>query len=240
MAAPDALLSTLNPDQRAAVTDPDGPLQVIAGAGTGKTRVLVARIAWLITTGRARPEQICALAFMNDAAAQIARRLQAAIGPDAARRVWAGTSHRLASRLLRGHAARFGRGPGFSIWDEHDVDAALRDTLAATHRTVSRGCVRAHARRAAERMRPPHAGTGTGEGHDALPAPSPPTSAPSACPRRSTSTTCCATRSSRSSPTPSCAPAARSASLTSSSTSSKTSTRPNTGSPRCSPPATGG
>jgi DNA helicase-2/ATP-dependent DNA helicase PcrA len=70
MAAPDALLEGLNADQHAAAAHPDGPLQVIAGAGTGKTRVLVARIAWLIRTGRARPEQICAVAFMNDAAGQ--------------------------------------------------------------------------------------------------------------------------------------------------------------------------
>ena len=65
MAALDALLDGLNPDQRSAVIHDDGPLQVIAGAGTGKTRVLVARVAWLIATGAARPEQICALAFMT-------------------------------------------------------------------------------------------------------------------------------------------------------------------------------
>src|SRR4051794_35412420 len=157
MAAPDALLDTLNPDQRAAVTHGDGPLQVIAGAGTGKTRVLVARIAWLVTTGRARPEQICALAFMNDAAGQIERRLRDVLGPAAARRLWAGTSHRLAAHLLSTEAARFGRHARFSIWDERDVDAALRDALGAGNGTSRRARVRAHARETAERLRAPHA-----------------------------------------------------------------------------------
>src|SRR4051794_37413213 len=160
MAAPDALLQGLNADQRAAATHPDGPLRVIAGAGTGKTRVLVARIAWLIRTGGARPEEICAVAFMNDAAGQIERRLRDAVGAHAARRVWAGTSHRLAAHLLRTEAARFGRDAAFSIWDEHDVDRALRAALDAT---VSRARVRAHARTSAEHLRPPHAGA-EGEG----------------------------------------------------------------------------
>src|SRR4051794_39192535 len=161
MAAPDALLQGLNADQGAAATRPDGPLRVIAGAGTGKTRGLVARIAWLIRTGRARPEQICAVAFMNDAAGQIERRLRDAIGADAARRVWAGTSHRLAAHLLRTEAARFGRDAAFSIWDEHDVDRALRDALDAT---VPCARVRAHARASAEHLRPPHAVAAEGEG----------------------------------------------------------------------------
>ncbi|MEA2380928.1 MAG: ATP-dependent helicase UvrD/PcrA, partial [Solirubrobacteraceae bacterium] len=173
MAAPDALLETLNPDQRAAVTHTDGPLQVIAGAGTGKTRVLVARVAWLIATGRARPEEICALAFMNDAANQIALRLRAVVGETAARGVWAGTSHRLAAQLLRAQATRFGRDASFSIWDEHDVDVALRDAIAATrtgatNTGVSRVRARAHARGRAERLRPPHRGHGAGETDDAL------------------------------------------------------------------------
>src|SRR4051812_20365243 len=167
MAARDALLDSLNDDQRAAVTQGDGPLQVIAGAGTGKTRVLVARIAWLIRTGRARPQEICSLAFMNDAAGQIATRLRATVGA-AADGVWAGTSHRLAAQLLRGHAGRFRRTGSFSIWDEHAVDAALRDALAAPdiNRTVSRARVRAHARARAERLRAPHTAEPAGERDD--------------------------------------------------------------------------
>lgn len=164
MAAPDALLATLDPDQRAAATHPgDGPLQITAGAGTGKTRVLVARVAWLVSTGRARPEAVCAVAFMNDAARQIRARLATALGEHVARRVWVGTSHRLAARVLRGQAARFGRAPRFSIWDEHDVDAAL----AAIPTAASRAPARAHARATADRLGPPHAG-GAGEGNAAL------------------------------------------------------------------------
>ena len=106
------------------------------GPGTGKTRVLTARIAWLIASGRARPEEICAVAFMNDAARQIRERLAAALGEPVARRVWVGTSHRLAARVLRGQAARFGRAARFSIWDEHDVDAALAAIPTETSRAL--------------------------------------------------------------------------------------------------------
>src|SRR3954468_15785625 len=93
---------------------------------------------------------------MNDAADQIGHRLAAGLGESNARAVWAGTSHRLAARLLRGHAGRFGRATSFSIWDEHDVDTALRDVPAAGDIRASRARVRAHARKAAERLRPPH------------------------------------------------------------------------------------
>jgi len=125
-------------------------------AGTGKTRVLTARIAWLITSRRARPEEICAVAFMNDAARQIRERLATALGEPVARRVWVGTSHRLAARVLRGQAARFGRAGRFSIWDEHDVDAALAAIPIDTARALARA--HAHARASAERLGPPHEG----------------------------------------------------------------------------------
>ena len=161
MAAPLALLDTLDPDQRAAATHPGGPLEVIAGAGTGKTRVLTARIAWLIASGRARPEQICAVAFMNDAARQIRERLAAALGEPAARRVWVGTSHRLAARVLRGQAARFGRAARFSIWDEHDVDAAL---AAIPMAGITRARSRARAREGrTARSAAPDRGSGEGD-----------------------------------------------------------------------------
>ena len=163
MAAPLALLDALDPDQRTAATHPGGPLEVIAGAGTGKTRVLTARIAWLISSGRARPEAVCAVAFMNDAARQIRERLAVALGEPAARRVWVGTSHRLAARVLRGQAARFGRAARFSIWDEHDVDAALAAIPIDTPRAVAR----TRARASAEQLAPPHAGR-AGKGDHAL------------------------------------------------------------------------
>ena len=107
MRGADALLAGLDDRQRRAAQHAHGPLAVIAGAGTGKTRVLVARVAWLIATGHARPEQICALTFMNDSAREIAERLERALGPDVARRITVGTSHRLANGLLRGYAGRF-------------------------------------------------------------------------------------------------------------------------------------
>src|SRR3954451_12935980 len=103
------LLASLNDAQRRAVTHPAGPLEVIAGPGSGKTRTLVARICWLIASGRARPQEVCALAFMNDAAREVRDRLAAELGAQVAAQVTATTTHRLGHQILRENTARFGR-----------------------------------------------------------------------------------------------------------------------------------
>ena len=125
MASADLPLASLDDRQRAAAQRAHGPVAVIAGAGTGKTRVLVARVAWLIAAGHARPGEICALTFMNDSAREIAERLERALGAEVAGQITVGTSHRLANSLLRGYAARFARPGRYSIWDSDQARRAL-------------------------------------------------------------------------------------------------------------------
>jgi hypothetical protein len=95
--AADALLAGLDERQRRAARHRNGPLAVIAGTGTGKTRVLVGRVAWLISSGHARPEEICALTVMNDSAREIAERLERMPEAEVAARITVGTSHRIAN-----------------------------------------------------------------------------------------------------------------------------------------------
>ena len=193
MAAPDALLDTLNEDQRAAVThDGGGPLQVIAGAGTGKTRVLVGRVAWLIRTGRARPEEICAGVHER-------RRERDRVA--AARR---GRSHGRArvggdEPPARGPAAprprrSFGRTGSFSIWGRarRRRRPARRARAAGPSRSrLSRASARARERTGCTRRIQPR---GRGRAATACWPPSRRMSAPTARRAGSTSTTSCATR----------------------------------------------
>ncbi len=113
------LLEGLNPDQRRAVEHGEGPLLVLAGAGSGKTRVLVHRIAYLLQTGMARPGQILAITFTNKAANEMKSRVEALTG-NAARVMWVMTFHSACARILRQHAERLGYKRGFSIFDEAD------------------------------------------------------------------------------------------------------------------------
>src|SRR5438046_1966296 len=128
------LLASLNDAQRRAATHPHGPLEVIAGPGSGKTRTLVARICWLIASGQAQPGEICALAFMNDAAREVRERLTERLGPDVAAQVTATTTHRLGHAILRDHAGRFGRAARTSIWTAEDGRRALTASLADRER----------------------------------------------------------------------------------------------------------
>jgi len=153
MASADSPLAVLDERQRLAARHPHGPIAVIAGAGTGKTGVLVARVAWLIAAGHARPDQICALTFMNDSAREIAERLARLLGADVAAQITTATSHRLANALLRGYAARFDRGGRYSIWDADQARGALSRALAAqSEQTPPAARVGALARTAAQRL----------------------------------------------------------------------------------------
>ncbi|MBV7364250.1 UvrD-helicase domain-containing protein [Actinomycetaceae bacterium TAE3-ERU4] len=115
----DDLITGLNPQQAQAVTHTGGPLLVIAGAGSGKTRVLTHRIAYLIATGKARPGEIMAITFTNKAAAEMRERVSSLVGP-AANRMWVSTFHSACVRILRANANAAGLKSTFSIYDQAD------------------------------------------------------------------------------------------------------------------------
>ncbi|MBV8430372.1 MAG: UvrD-helicase domain-containing protein, partial [Solirubrobacterales bacterium] len=115
----DALLDGLNPQQRAAVVHEGGPLLIVAGAGSGKTRVLTHRIAYLLAARDVSPHQILAITFTNKAAGEMASRVAALVGPRA-RSMWVMTFHSACVRILRREAKRFGYPSSFSIYDQAD------------------------------------------------------------------------------------------------------------------------
>ncbi|MCC2320375.1 DNA helicase PcrA [Cellulomonas xiejunii] len=123
-----ALLDGLNPQQRAAVLHSGGPLLIVAGAGSGKTRVLTHRIAHLLATHRARAGEILAITFTNKAAAEMRERVEHLVGPSA-QRMWVSTFHSACVRILRREAATLGLRTSFSIYDQADSQRLL--TLVA-------------------------------------------------------------------------------------------------------------
>src|SRR5271170_3377386 len=125
-------LATLNPAQAAAVQALDGPLLVLAGAGTGKTRVLTTRLSHLIHTKRAWPSQILAVTFTNKAAREMRERIAGLIGP-MAQDLWIGTFHALAARILRRHAELVALRPNFTILDTDDQLRLLKQLMQAEH-----------------------------------------------------------------------------------------------------------
>jgi DNA helicase-2/ATP-dependent DNA helicase PcrA len=121
----DTLLKNLNPEQLAAVTLPDQPSLILAGAGSGKTRVLTTRIAWLIQTGRVGPAGILAVTFTNKAAKEMLTRLSAMM-PINTRGMWVGTFHGLCNRFLRIHHRDAGLPQTFQILDTADTLSAIK------------------------------------------------------------------------------------------------------------------
>jgi ATP-dependent DNA helicase UvrD/PcrA len=113
------LLAELNDPQRRAVRHGEGPLLVLAGAGSGKTRVLTHRIAYLLATGMARPGEILAITFTNKAAGEMRERVEQLVGR-AIRAMWVTTFHSACARMLRADAERLGYSRGFTIYDEAD------------------------------------------------------------------------------------------------------------------------
>ncbi len=124
----DRLLDTLNEEQRAAVTLPDEPALILAGAGSGKTRVLTTRIAWLIQQGRVSPAGILAVTFTNKAAKEMLTRLSAML-PINVRGMWIGTFHGLCNRFLRAHWRDAGLPQTFQILDSADQLSAVKRLL---------------------------------------------------------------------------------------------------------------
>jgi DNA helicase-2/ATP-dependent DNA helicase PcrA len=124
------LLSALNPEQQAAVTQTDGPLLILAGAGSGKTRVIAHRIAWLLQQGLAPPEGVLAVTFTNKAAGEMRQRVQALVDGDC-RRLWLSTFHALCARLLRREAPHIGLSRDFVIYDSSDQLSVMKQALKA-------------------------------------------------------------------------------------------------------------
>jgi DNA helicase II / ATP-dependent DNA helicase PcrA len=127
-AAIDALLEGLNPPQREAVTHGEGPLLILAGAGSGKTRVLTHRIAYLLRTGHARPSEILAITFTNKAAQEMRERVELLVGR-ATRAMWVMTFHAASTRMLRAHAEMLGYTRQFSIYDAADSRRLIKKCL---------------------------------------------------------------------------------------------------------------
>jgi DNA helicase-2/ATP-dependent DNA helicase PcrA len=131
-APPRSYIDTLNEAQRAAVEAIDGPVLVLAGAGTGKTRVLTTRLAHILTSGRAYPSQVLAVTFTNKAANEMKARVSALIGRPV-EGWWLGTFHSLAARLLRRHAELVGLKPNFTILDTDDQIRLLKQLIQAAN-----------------------------------------------------------------------------------------------------------
>ena len=121
-------LSKLNPEQREAVLHREGPLLILAGAGSGKTRVITYRIAHLIGDGHAQPDQVLAVPFTNQAAQEMRERVETLVGTEA-QGVWLSTFHSLCARLLRREAPKIGLSRDFVIYDSSDQASVVKQAL---------------------------------------------------------------------------------------------------------------
>src|SRR5215475_14638342 len=125
-------LDTLNPEQREAVLQIKGPLLILAGAGSGKTRVITSRIAYLVGDGHAQPEEVLAVTFTNKAAEEMRARVENLLGSDCSG-MWVSTFHSLCARLLRREAPAIGLSRDFVIYDSSDQLTVVKQALKALH-----------------------------------------------------------------------------------------------------------
>src|SRR3954469_17305175 len=130
-AAAPQYLTGLNPEQREAVETLERPALVLAGAGTGKTRVLTTRIAHVLSMGRARPSEILSVTFTNKAAREMKLRLGQMLGQAVEGMPWLGTFHSIGVKILRRHAELVGLKPDFTILDVDDQVRLLKQLLQA-------------------------------------------------------------------------------------------------------------
>src|SRR5579862_3349794 len=124
----ETLLEGLNEPQREAVAHPGGPLLILAGAGSGKTRVLTHRIAYLVATGAAQPSEILAITFTNKAASEMRERAELLVGRRV-RAMWVMTFHAACARMLRAHADKLGYTRRFTIYDQADARRLIKRCL---------------------------------------------------------------------------------------------------------------
>src|SRR5579864_3183970 len=125
-------LDSLNPEQREAVLHINGPLLILAGAGSGKTRVITSRVAYLVGEGHAKPEEVLAVTFTNKAAEEMRARVEALLGSDCSR-MWVSTFHSLCARLLRREAPAIGLSRDFVIYDSSDQLSVVKHALKDLH-----------------------------------------------------------------------------------------------------------
>src|SRR3989442_15770470 len=125
-------LETLNPEQREAVLHINGPLLILAGAGSGKTRVIPSRIAYLVGDGHAQPHEVLAVTFTNKAAEEMRARVEALLGSDLTG-MWVSTFHALCARLLRREAPAIGLSRDFVIYDSADQLTVVKQALKELH-----------------------------------------------------------------------------------------------------------
>src|SRR5213083_1760610 len=137
VASPETYLADLNPAQREAVLTTEGPLLVIAGAGSGKTRVLTRRIAHLLAAVGVKPPEILAITFTNKAAAEMRERVAHLVGPPA-RAAWVMTFHAACGRILRREAQRLGYRSNFTIYDTADQLRVVKQCLEELERDPKR------------------------------------------------------------------------------------------------------
>src|SRR6266487_2403985 len=137
VAAPDRYLADLNEAQREAVLATEGPLLVVAGAGSGKTRVLTHRVAHLIAACGVKPNEILAITFTNKAAGEMRERLEGLLG-GVARAIWILTFHAACGRILRREAPRLGYKTNFTIYDQADQVRLVKQCLEELERDPKR------------------------------------------------------------------------------------------------------
>src|SRR5213592_4969572 len=125
-------LDTLNPEQREAVLHINGPLLILAGAGSGKTRVITSRIAYLVGGGHAQPHEVLAVTFTNKAAEEMRARVETQLGSDLTG-MWVSTFHALCARLLRREAPAIGLSRDFVIYDSADQLTVVKQALKELH-----------------------------------------------------------------------------------------------------------
>lgn len=123
------IFQNLNDDQKAAVQHINGPLLIVAGAGSGKTKVITSRIAYLLSIGKS-PDEILALTFTNKAAQEMKERIASLVEPEKATKIWAGTFHSIFARILRKESHLINYTPNFSIYDQEDSLSAIKSVMS--------------------------------------------------------------------------------------------------------------
>src|SRR3954462_289750 len=120
----------LNPHRREAVSTSDGPVLILAGPGSGKTRVIVHRVAYLLETHDVHPSHVLAVTFTNKAARELRERIEVLVGPETGRSLAVGTFHANCARWLRRDIKHLGRDPGFAIYDDNDQMDLVKPVLS--------------------------------------------------------------------------------------------------------------